>query len=420
MNISSADCCANPEQELLSIEEGLRRILKAVPVVTRTEQLHLRAALKRTLAENVTARQDVPPFDNSAMDGYALRSTDCRNKEKMQLQVIGTSFAGSPFDGCLEQGQCLRIMTGAVLPDGADAVLMQEHVKRVGDRISFTGSDIRAGHNVRYAGEDTHRGDTILEAGVHLGPAELGLLASVGVAEVRVRQRPRVAFFSTGDELCGAGTVLKKGQIYDSNRYALYGLLSEAGVEFVDLGTVADRREAVQDAFRQAGDMADLVITSGGVSVGEADYVTETLQKMGHIGFWRLAMKPGKPLAFGRIGDAVFIGLPGNPVSAMVTFYRFVLPAIRKMHGLPQRDDLLIQARSTNSLKKSVGRAEFQRGILKREPDGSWSVATTGQQGSHLLSSMTKANCLIMLAAENSGVQAGEMVTVQPFVDFQA
>jgi molybdopterin molybdotransferase len=229
-----------------------------------------------------------------------------------------------------------------------------------------------------------------------------------------------VAFFSTGDELCGAGTVLKKGQIYDSNRYALYGLLSEAGVEFVDLGTVADRREAVQDAFRQAGDMADLVITSGGVSVGEADYVTETLQKMGHIGFWRLAMKPGKPLAFGRIGDAVFIGLPGNPVSAMVTFYRFVLPAIRKMHGLPQRDDLLIQARSTNSLKKSVGRAEFQRGILKREPDGSWSVATTGQQGSHLLSSMTKANCLIMLAAENSGVQAGEMVTVQPFVDFQA
>lgn len=418
MNSSTTDCCADPERKLLGIEEGLTRILNAVPVMMRTEQLHLRAALDRILAESVTARQDVPPFDNSAMDGYALRSEDCRNNENTQLQVIGASFAGAPFNGRVERGQCLRIMTGAVMPDGADAVLMQEHVNLADDRISFTASETPAGLNVRYAGEDTRRGDTILESGASLGPAELGLLASVGVSEVQVRQRPRVAFFSTGDELCGTGTPLKEGQIYDSNRYALYGLLSKTGVEFFDLGTVADRREAVQDAFRQAAEIADLVITSGGVSVGEADYVTETLEKMGQIDFWRMAMKPGKPMAFGHIGEAVFLGLPGNPVSAMVTFYRFVLPAIRKMRGVPHRDDLLIQARSQTTLKKAAGRAEFQRGILQRETDGGWSVATTGQQGSHLLSSMAKANCFIVLPAENAGIEAGQMVTVQPFLDF--
>jgi molybdopterin molybdotransferase len=419
MNPPSADCCAEPGNKLISIEEGLSRILSAVAVVEHTEQLHLRAALDRTLAENVIAKQDVPPFDNSAMDGYALRSKDCGDQPDTRLEVIGTAFAGAPFNGRVERGQCLRIMTGAVMPEGTDAVVMQEHVRRNSDRITFATSDVSAGLNVRYAGEDTRSGDTVLEAGVSLGAAELGLLASVGISEVRVKQRPRVAFFSTGDELCSAGTALKKGQIYDSNRYALYGLLSGAGVEFFDLGTVPDRREAVQDAFRQAGEMADLVITSGGVSVGEADYVTETLQKMGQIDFWRMAMKPGKPLAFGRIGEAVFLGLPGNPVSAMVTFYRFVLPAIRKMRGLSGRDDFLMEARSETRLKKSAGRAEFQRGVLKRQADGGWSVASTGQQSSHLLSSMARANCLILLPAENSGVEAGQLVTVQPFLDFQ-
>jgi molybdopterin molybdotransferase len=385
--------------------------------VTAVEQLHLRAALGRVLVEAVVANIDVPPFDNSAMDGYAVRSQDCSDTSTSVLDVIGTSFAGKPYEGKVSQHQCVRIMTGAVLPQGADAVLMQEQVKRNEDQISFPGDHVNAGRNVRYAGEDSRRGDTVLEPGTKLGAAEIGLLASVGVSEVRVSRQLRVAFFSTGDELTAVGSPLKQGQIYDSNRYTLFGLLSKLGVDCYDLGVIPDRREAVRAAFRQAGDMADLILTSGGVSVGEADYVTETLGELGEINFWRMAMKPGKPLAFGRMGNAVFFGLPGNPVSVLVTFYQFVLPAIRKMSGEKQRDPILIQARCVQDLKKAPGRMEFQRGILKREDDGSWSVTSTGMQGSHLLSSMSKSNCFIILPAESGGATSGEAVTVQPFLD---
>jgi molybdopterin molybdotransferase len=309
-------------------------------------------------------------------------------------------------------------MTGAPIPDGADAVLMQEQVSRDAGQIRFEHKTVKRGQNVRYAGEDTRCGDRLLHAGQRLGPAELALLASVGLAEVRVTRPLRVAFFSTGDELASVGTPLRSGQIYDSNRYALFGMLSRPGIECYDLGVIPDRRDAVTVAFREAAELADLVLTSGGVSVGEADFVTETLGELGEISFWRMAMKPGKPLAFGRLGEAVFFGLPGNPVSVMATFYQFVLPAIRKMIGERTREPLLIKARSAHSLKKAPGRMEFQRGILEPGADGLWNVSTTGLQGSHLLSSMSKANCFILLPAESAGASEGELVTVQPFLDF--
>jgi molybdopterin molybdotransferase len=370
------------------------------------------------LVEPLVANVDVPPFANSAMDGYAVRSLDCSESTKTVLEVLGASFAGKPYTGQVGEHQCVRIMTGAVLPEGADAVLMQEDVERDGERILFDGGSVKAGQNVRYAGEDSRRGDTILEPGMKLGAAEIGLLASVGVGEVRVSRRLRVAYFSTGDELSSIGTPLTEGKIYDSNRYTLFGMLSKLGVECYDLGVVPDRREAVRAAFQQAGDMADLILTSGGVSVGEADYVTETLAELGEINFWRMAMKPGKPLAFGKMGSAVFFGLPGNPVSVMVTFYQFVLPTIRKMSGEEERDALLIQARCADDLPKTPGRMEFQRGILKRDSDASWSVSTTGLQGSHVLSSMSQSNCFILLSAEGTGAKMGDLVTVQPFLDF--
>ncbi|HHJ16160.1 MAG TPA: molybdopterin molybdenumtransferase MoeA [Gammaproteobacteria bacterium] len=415
--MTAHDCCADPKQKLLSVAAGRQRIMDAVPVLTATEQLHLKSAPGRVLATPVVAPVDVPPFDNSAMDGYAVRSADCNAPGTTQLAVTGASFAGAPFDGAVAEGQCVRIMTGAVMPDGADAVLMQEHVERDGDNISFSKTGISAGMNVRYAGEDTRRGDTVLDAGTRLSAAGIGLLASVGVSEVSVTRRLRVAFFSTGDELTGVGATLAPGQIYDSNRYALHGMLSNPAIECYDLGVIPDQREAVRDAFRQAADMADLILTSGGVSVGEADYVTETLGELGEINFWRMAMKPGKPLAFGKLDKAVFFGLPGNPVSAMVTFYQFVLPAIRKICGETPREPLLIQVRCAEDLKKAPGRMEFQRGILHTNSEGEMVVSTTGLQGSHVMHSMSRANCFIHLPAECAGVAAGEQVDVQPFQD---
>ena len=418
MSNTPTDCCADPGQKLLGVEQGRKRILAAVSAIEATEQLHLRAALGRIICESVVSRIDVPPFANSAMDGYAVRSEDCPDSGAVTLEIIGSAFAGAPFAERVGAGQCVRIMTGAVLPDGADAVLMQEHVSREQGQIRCEHRAVQQGQNVRYAGEDTRRGDTVLPAGRRLGPAELGLLASVGVAEVCVTRKLRVAFFSTGDELASVGTPLVRGQIYDSNRYALFGMLSRPDIECYDLGVIPDRREAVRTAFREAAAMADLVLTTGGVSVGEADYVTETLGELGEISFWRMAMKPGKPLAFGHLGNAVFFGLPGNPVSVMATFYQFVLPAIRKMTGQQALEPLLIQARSVQDLKKAPGRMEFQRGILQRGADGQWQVSTTGIQGSHVLSSMSRANCFILLPAEGAGATQGDLVTVQPFQDF--
>lgn len=416
MIANSTDCCAEPGNVLLSVEEGRTRILDHVSAIHEFEQLPLRSALGRVIAEPIQARIDVPPFTNSAMDGYAVRSASCHTDKPNQLTVCGQSFAGTPFDGSVSDGECVRIMTGAVLPKDTDAVLMQEHVQREDDIISFTDCEIGAGLNVRYAGEDLHCGDTILSNGKRIGAAELGLLASVGIGEIRVYRRLRVAFFSTGDELTGVGQTLESGQIYDSNRYTLHGMLSKLdGVELIDLGVIPDQRDAVRAAFKQAGNMADLVLTSGGVSVGEADYVTDTLAELGKIHFWKMAMKPGKPLAFGKLGNAAFFGLPGNPVSVMATFYQFVLPALHKISGAEAQAPLLIRACCDSNLRKSPGRSEFQRGILSCDASGQATVSTTGLQGSHVLSSMSKANCFILLDADSNGVKPGELVTVQPF-----
>ncbi len=412
------DCCADNANELLSFEQGRQRILDAIKTIDASEQLPIRSALNRILARPVVSAIDVPPFANSAMDGYALRSTDVQPAQDNNFKIIGKCFAGAPFTGSVSEGECVRIMTGAVMPEGADAVVMQEHTRHEGDSVILSHDAIPAGTNVRCAGEDTRCGDTVLEPGIRIGPAEIGLLASVGVGEVHVQRKLRAAFFSTGDELTSVGSPLQAGQIYDSNRYILYATLENAGVECHDLGVIADDREAVRTAFKQAGNTADLVITSGGVSVGDADFVTSTLEELGEVSLWRMAMKPGKPLAFGRLGQACFFGLPGNPVSVMATFYQFVLPAIHKMNGLNKRPPLLIQVTAGEDFKKAPGRMEFQRGILSHDAQGQWTVRSTGSQGSHVLTSMSKANCFILLDTDSTGAEQGSPVTVQPFSDF--
>ena len=398
----------------LSVEQARGRILEQATPVTETVRLGLREALNGVLAEDVHSPINVPPYANSAMDGYAVRSADLPASRDAPLQLIGTSWAGTPFAGEVGAGQCVRIMTGAKMPVGADTVIMQEQVTREDDAVTIV-SDHARGENVRLPGDDIKQGSVVLAAGKRLTPADLGVVASLGIGELNVYRPLKVAFFSTGDELRPVGEPLSEGQIYDSNRYTLHGMLKRVGVEFVDLGIVPDQREAVEQAFEAASRQGDVVITSGGVSVGEADFVKDTLEKLGLVGFWKIAMKPGKPLAFGRIHDAVFFGLPGNPVSVMATFYQLVQPALRKMGGETTIEPLTLQIRTSTPLKKQPGRTDFQRGILHYDENGELRVASTGMQGSHVLSSMSEGNCFVVLPAEWGSVETGTLVTVQPF-----
>ncbi len=399
---------------LLPLDDALDRIKAAVPTIRGEEQVVLNTALGRILAETVRSPIDVPAYTNSAMDGYAVRSDDLPSEGTVALRVTGTSSAGHPFAGEVRKGETVRIMTGAVLPQGADTVVMQEQVERDGD-LARIGTGHRPGQHVRHAGEDLARGQTVLEPGRRLTPADLGSLASLGVGEIRVKRRLRVAFFSTGDELRSPGEPLGEGEIYDSNRYMLHALLTRLGVDPIDMGVIRDQREAIEQAFRDAAAIADTVITSGGASVGEADYVSETLARVGRVDFWKIAIKPGKPLAFGKVNDALFFGLPGNPVSAVVTFYQIVQPALLQQMGATGITPLRLHATCTTDLKKRPGRTEFQRGILQQDEQGQLTVASSGHQGSHILSSMSRANCFIVLPADNAGVRAGELVEVQPF-----
>ena len=331
-----------------------------------------------------------------------------------RLTVVGTAWAGKPHLGAVASGECVRIMTGAVMPEHADTVVMQEQVELLDDHIRVAPGQ-KAGQHVRHAGEDLAAGALALRAGQRLAPAALGLIASLGIAEVPVFRRPRVAFFSNGDELRSVGQTLNPGEVYDSNRYTLHGLLQRAGMDMVDLGVVPDDRTQIRSAFLSAAHSADALITSAGASVGDADFIKDILDEVGEVSFWKIAMQHGRPLAFGHVGGALFFGLPGNPVSVMVTFYQFVLPALRRLSGETPVLSLRLTARTTNRIRKRPGRTEFQRGVLTQTPDGDLEVSVTGEQGSGILSSMSDANCFILLPADCDGVAPGQSVLVEPF-----
>jgi molybdopterin molybdotransferase len=407
--------CRNDfDPKSLSADAALEQIKSGAVRIKGIEKIAIREALNRILAEDIRSHINVPTGTNSAMDGYAVNSGDIPSSGNVELHVSGTAWAGKPYDGKLTAGSCVRIMTGAIMPEGADTVIIQEDVQVTGSGIIIDGAT-RKGDNVRQAGEDIAAGDLILSRGRRLNPADIGLIASLGIAEVCVVRRLRVAFFSTGDELRSIGETLSDGAIYDSNRYTLYGMLERMGADIIDMGVIKDDRDALEEAFSIAAANADVLITSGGVSVGEADYIKEILAKLGQVDFWKVAIKPGRPLAFGQVGNALFFGLPGNPVSVMVTFYEFVQPALRKMIGEDDAGVLSLKARCDSKLKKRPGRVEYQRGILQKDQDGDLVVVKTGAQGSGILRSMSQANCFIILPIASSGVEPGEFVDIQPF-----
>lgn len=407
--------CGGHDDPAQTLQEALARISAEIRPVEGFETVSTRAALDRVLHAPLYSTLDVPAHTNSAMDGYALAGAGLPAEGEQAFRVIGTAWAGRPFAGRAGAGECVRIMTGAPVPPGTDTVVMQEQVRREGDN-ALVGAGHRPGQNVRFAGEDLKAGEIALDAGVLLRPAHLGMIASLGISEVRVRRRPRVAFFSTGDELASIGQPLGPGQIYDSNRYTLYGMLRRLGVELIDLGVVRDRPEDLEEAFLAAAALADAVITSGGVSVGEADFVTETLDRIGEVGFWTVAIKPGRPLAFGHVAGALFFGLPGNPVSVMVTFYQLVQPALQRLRGVAAPElPTLLRATLGSRLKKKPGRREFQRGVLRIDGDGDYRVEAAGRQGSGILRSMAAANCFIVLPEDCGTLEPGAAVEVQPF-----
>ncbi|MBK0034413.1 molybdopterin molybdotransferase MoeA [Erwinia sp. S43] len=398
---------------LISLDDALSNMLSRITPIDESELLPLPQAAGRINASPVISPMAVPPFDNSAMDGYAVRMADVQSGTP--LTVAGKAFAGSPFNGDWPAGSCIRIMTGAPIPAGCEAVVMQEQTEQQGDAVVIT-AEVSAGQNIRRAGEDIRQGSEVLTAGVRLGAAELPLLASLGIASVQVLRPLRVAIFSTGDELQSPGQPLAAGQIYDTNRFAVHLMLNKLGCEVIDLGIIRDDRDALRAAFHEADARADVVISSGGVSVGEADYTKQMLEELGEVTFWKLAIKPGKPFAFGRLQNSWFCGLPGNPVSAMLTFYQLVQPLLAKLTGqsgpaLPPRQ----RVRSADVLKKSPGRLDFQRGLLLRNAQGELEVKSTGHQGSHVFSSWHQANCFIVLERERGTVQPGEWVEIEPF-----
>ncbi len=410
-NISCQD---DHDPSALTLEQAHERIAASIEPLTCAEWLFIRQALGRVLARDVRSSIDVPAHRNSAMDGYALRGEELPAAGETRLRLAGTVLAGHPFADKIAPGHCVRIMTGAPLPEELDTVVMQEHVRVEGDAIVI-GSGHKPGQNVRQAGEDIRRGGVVLQRGRRLTPADIGLLASLGITEVRVSRRLRVAFFSTGDELRSLGEPLEPGQIYDSNRYTLHAMLSRLGVDIIDMGIVPDRRDAIAETLELAARDADVVVTTGGVSVGEADYIKDILARLGQVDFWKIAIKPGRPLAYGKVKQALFFGLPGNPVSAMVTFYQFLQPALHQLMGENSRKPRTLRLPTLSRLRKRPGRVEFQRGILVTDEKRGWAVQSTGNQGSHILSSMSQADCFIILPLESRGAEPGEEVTVQLF-----
>ncbi|HVK55061.1 MAG TPA: gephyrin-like molybdotransferase Glp [Burkholderiales bacterium] len=412
-SIHEASCADDYDPNSMPVAKAKEFIAKFLKPINGVIRVPLRDALGRVLAEDIVSPINVPSHINSAMDGWAVRAADLQSEGETTLTEIGASFAGAPFGKLVRAGECVRIMTGAVVPEGADTVVMQERVKADGKKITLSPGQ-KSGQNVRHPGEDLKQGAVALYKGRLVRPAELGLIASLGIGEVSVHRPLRVAFFSTGDELRPVGTPLGEGQLYDSNRYTIFGMLKRLGCDVMDMGVIRDVPELLESAFKEASQVADVVITSGGVSVGEADFVKTILNQLGEVVFWKIAMKPGRPLAYGKIGDAHFFGLPGNPVSAMVTLYQFVRAALLSLMGVnPVPTIPILKAKCVSNLKKAPGRMEFQRGVLTQDAVGEWTVKATGEQGSGILKSMSDANCFIILDEQTGNVAAGTVVDVQ-------
>ncbi|WP_114764797.1 molybdopterin molybdotransferase MoeA [Vibrio rhodolitus] len=404
-------CCDAPG--LMPIEEAMDKMLSRIKPIQTTLQLPLAEALGYVLAEDILSPIFVPPFDNSAMDGYAVRINDLA--ESNTLPLAGKSFAGQPFEGEWELGTCVRIMTGAKIPEGCDAVIMQENTQVTEQGILFLQEEVKPQSNIRPTGDDIKHGDIVLPKGARLSPRDIPMIASLGVSHVVVVRKPKVAFFSTGDELKPLGEPLADGQIYDSNRYGIKPLIENFGCEPVDLGIIPDCPHTLKETFEQAQMLADVVVTSGGVSVGEADYTKDILEELGEIGFWKLAIKPGKPFAFGKLSTAWFCGLPGNPVSAVLTMYVLVQPMLAKLAGHTEwKAPESIPATTKTAFKKAPGRTDYQRGIYSLE-EGKFVVETTGNQSSGAFRSMSLANCFVVLERERGRVEVGETVQIQLF-----
>jgi molybdopterin molybdotransferase len=396
---------------MIHVAEARARILADVATVAPEETLPVARGLGRVLARDVRAPFDVPPADNSAVDGYAVRAADLAPGGLARLRVIADLPAGAVFEGRVGPRETLRIMTGAAMPAGADTVVPQELSERAGEWVELRA--VEPGANVRARGEDVRTGDVVLRAGAVLRPQDLGIVASLGFAELAVHRRPKVALLSTGDEVVEPGRPRTSGQIYDANRFSLGGMVEGAGAELSDLGIVPDVRETLRDRLLEAARSADAVLTSGGVSVGDYDLVKAVLAEIGSIDFWQVAMQPGRPFAVGRIGGARFFGLPGNPVASLLCFHLFVRPALWKLGGRTRLDPECVTATAVEPMRKRAGRREFKRGILRFTGQG-YEVSTTGPQGSGILSSMVAANCLIVLEEERGDVRAGERVLVEP------
>ncbi|WP_434361425.1 bifunctional molybdopterin-guanine dinucleotide biosynthesis adaptor protein MobB/molybdopterin molybdotransferase MoeA [Parasalinivibrio latis] len=405
--------CDTLAPAMLSVEQGRSKILDQIIPKSKSKQVELKDAFGRVLAEDVKSPVNVPAQTNSAMDGYAIRSDDL---DAQDYEVLAEVMAGYSYNIPLEKGQAIKVMTGAPVPKNADTVVMREQAVLSNGRVSMdTGKGaIKPGQNVRQAGEDLREGDVVFSAGQKINSAELGMLASMGLSEVRVKSPVKVAIFSTGDEVQQPGEALRENCIYDANRYTLFGMLTKLGCLVIDLGIIDDTETALENALSEASTVADMVISSGGVSVGDADYIKTVLERLGEINFWRINMRPGRPLAFGKLGDTPFFGLPGNPVAVMVSFLQFVEPAIRKLQGESNWQPLTLEAVATERMRSRIGRTEYTRGVFSKKPNGLLEVRTTGSQGSGILRSMSEANCLIEIVPEQEEANIGDRVQIIP------
>ncbi|EHH2554029.1 bifunctional molybdopterin-guanine dinucleotide biosynthesis adaptor protein MobB/molybdopterin molybdotransferase MoeA [Vibrio parahaemolyticus] len=406
-----AACCDTLSPAFLSVVQGQEKILSLVNTVSEIEACKIENAYGRVLAEDIISPVNVPQYTNSAMDGYAIRSDDV---DRDSYQIVAEVMAGHAYDQPLEVGQAVKIMTGAPTPRNGDTVVMREQASQEGDKVTFNGANIKAGQNVRQAGEDLAIGSDVFTVGTRLASPEMGMIASLGFGEANVFRKLKVAVFSTGDEVQAPGTEQKANSIYDSNRFTIMGMLEKLGCEILDFGILEDNEQLMIEALENASAQADVVMTSGGVSVGDADYIKLALDKLGQIDFWRINMRPGRPLAFGQINNKPFFGLPGNPVAVMVSFINFVEPALRKMQGEQGWKPLKVNAIATENLRSRQGRTEFSRGIYELDDTGRLTVRTTGKQGSGILRSMSEANCLIEISPAIDTVKAGESVTIIP------